>query len=211
MSLVVGEDSAKLLLKVLHSVNEGKGSKGREKWASPSPDNLKRRKMGLALFLFLGGCLWMGSVVLTMLDTTVLSRRTLWVACSLAPPGVWTRWYLARFNGQGIGPMHKLRWFPVGTFLANVTSSSLKACLTTVVNAVGNYDAILLVSGIELGTLGCLSTVSTFVVEIQIMHEGKNRWRSYFYPIFSMAVSLFIGVLVYGIPGWKVVPWVTNS
>jgi CrcB protein len=67
---------------------------------------------------------------------------------------------------------------------------------------VGTYIATLLVEAINLGTLGCLSTVSTFVTEIQIMHEGSNRWRSYAYPMISMLLSLIIGIFIYGVPVW---------
>ncbi|CAM6128215.1 unnamed protein product [Calypogeia fissa] len=202
MSLVVGEDSARLLHKILQLMNEQRGRKGLGKWQMPPPDNLHRRMASLVLFVFFGGGLWVASVVLTLMDTNSLSRRTLWLACWVAPPGVWMRWYFARLNGRGIGAKHYQRWFPLGTFLVNVTASSLEAGLTSVNSAVRNYTATLLVGAINLGTLGCLSTVSTFVAEIQIMHEGLNWWRAYAYPIISMVVSLVIGILVYGVPVW---------
>ncbi|KAG6549701.1 hypothetical protein Mapa_008681 [Marchantia paleacea] len=202
ISLIVGVDSAKLLNKILERINHNRGRKGLKRLQAPAPDNLSRRYWSVVLFLVLGGFLWMGSLILTVFDSSSNSRRTLWLACLVAPPGVWMRWYFARLNGQGIGPKHYLRWLPFGTLLVNVSASTIEAALATVEVAVGNYNARLLVGGLQLGLLGCLSTVSTFAAEIQIMHQGRNRWRAYVYPVCTILTSLVIGFLIYGVPVW---------
>ncbi|KAL2650051.1 hypothetical protein R1flu_018179 [Riccia fluitans] len=202
ISLIVGVDSAKLLCKILERINHNRGRKGLKPLQALPPENRRRRYWSLIVFTLVGGGLWVGSLLLTVFDSSSISRRTLWLACLVAPPGVWMRWYFARLNGQGIGPKHSVRWLPIGTLLVNVSASSMEAGLATVEAAVGNYDARLLVDGLQLGMLGCLSTVSTFVAEIQIMHQGKNRWRAYVYPISTILISLVIGFLIYGVPVW---------
>jgi hypothetical protein len=136
MALVVGEDTARLMLQMLKLLNYRRERKGLGTWKGPSPDNLSRKIAGLVTFVVVGGSLWVVSGVLTLIDRSSTSRRTLWLACWLAPPGVWTRWYFARYNGRGFGTKNHLRWFPVGTFLVNVAAASLEAGLSTLDKAV---------------------------------------------------------------------------
>lgn len=134
MSLVVGMDSAKLLQSSIAYCKQ----KGCRKCSwSPTPDNLHRRKVSLIFFLATSGTLWVGAVVLTVIDTRSISRRRLWLGCVVGPPGVWARWLLARLNGQGIGPKRALKWLPVGTLLTNLVASSLEAVLAVVLIVVG--------------------------------------------------------------------------
>lgn len=138
ISLIVGVDSAKLLNKILERINHNRGRKGLKKLQAPAPDNLRRRYWSLMIFVLLGGFLWLGSLILTVFDSSSSSRRTLWLACLVAPPGVWMRWYFARLNGQGIGSKHYLRWLPFGTLLVNVSASTIEAALATVEVAVSS-------------------------------------------------------------------------
>ncbi|KAL3682977.1 hypothetical protein R1sor_000999 [Riccia sorocarpa] len=202
ISLIIGVDSAKLICKILERINHNRDRRGLKPLQAPSPDNAHRRNCSLLIFTLVGGCLWVGSLVLTIIDRSSISRRTLWLACVVAPPGVWMRWYFARLNGQGIGQKHLMRWLPVGTLLVNVVASSMEAGLATVEAAVGNYNSRLWIESLQLGMFGCLSTVSTFVAEIQTMHQGKNRWRAYVYPLSTIITSVVIGLLIYGIPVW---------
>lgn len=60
-------------------------------------------------------------------------------ACIVGPFGVWTRWYLARLNGRGIGERGILKWVPFGTLAANVLASCLMAALAILKKAVKSF------------------------------------------------------------------------
>lgn len=86
----------------------------------------------MLVFLATSFVLWVGAIVLTVVDTDSVERRRLWLACVVGPPGVWARWLLARLNGQGIGPKRHLKWLPIGTLLTNLVASTLEAGLAVV-------------------------------------------------------------------------------
>jgi fluoride ion exporter CrcB/FEX len=62
-------------------------------------------------------------------------------------------------------------------------------------------DAALLVQGLQLGLLGCMSTVSTFVAELYLLHLIANkRWRAYAYAFIMLVCCFAVGVIAYTIP-----------
>jgi fluoride ion exporter CrcB/FEX len=61
-------------------------------------------------------------------------------------------------------------------------------------------DASLLCNGLQIGLLGCMSTVSTFVTEFVSLHQGPKRWRAYTYFCIMFFCSLCMGLLVYTLP-----------
>jgi CrcB protein len=136
MSLVLGIDSAKLLNWSITRIQQGRANRGLDTLQWASPDNLWRRKFGLVFFLCVSSSLWVSAIVLTIIDTTSIVRRRLWLACVVAPPGVWARWLLARLNGQGIGSKHYFKWIPLGTLLTNMIACTLEAILAVIQIAV---------------------------------------------------------------------------
>ncbi|CAK9250771.1 unnamed protein product [Sphagnum jensenii] len=201
MSLVLGIDSAKLLNWSIARIQQGRANRGLDTLQWASPDNLWRRKFGLVFFLCVSSSLWVSAIVLTIIDTTSIVRRRLWLACVVAPPGVWARWLLARLNGQGIGSKHYFKWIPLGTLLTNMIACTLEAILTVIQIAVQQTDAALLVQGLQLGLLGCMSTVSTFVAELYLLHLIANkRWRAYAYAFIMLICCFAVGVIAYTIP-----------
>lgn len=70
------------------------------------------------------------------------SGAQLWLACIVGPPGVWIRWFLARFNGRGLGRAGLLKWVPFGTLIANVSAACIMAALAIGKKAV-SFFAIL--------------------------------------------------------------------
>ncbi|KAH9545831.1 hypothetical protein CY35_12G067800 [Sphagnum magellanicum] len=201
MSLVLGIDSAKLLNWSIAHIQQGRANRGLDTIQWVSPDNLQRRKFGLVFFLCVSSSLWVSAIVLTIIDTTSIVRRHLWLACVVAPPGVWARWLLARLNGQGIGSKHYFKWIPLGTLLTNMIACTLEAILTVIQIAVQQTDAALLVQGLQLGLLGCMSTVSTFVAELYLLHLIANkRWRAYAYAFIMLICCFAVGVIAYTIP-----------
>lgn len=199
MSLLVGMDSARLVRSGLMSIRRDRARRDWQKRWGPSPDNLRRRKISLRFFLTVSTILWVAALVLTVIDVNSTVRRRLWLACVVGPPGVWARWLLARLNGQGIGRTQYLKWLPFGTLLTNLVASTLEAVLGTVLLA-SPEDASLLCNGLQIGLLGCMSTVSTFVTEFVSLHQGPKRWRAYTYFCIMFFCSLCMGLLVYTLP-----------
>ncbi|KAG0574310.1 hypothetical protein KC19_VG253000 [Ceratodon purpureus] len=199
MSLLVGMDSAKALRLGLMHIRRDRARRDWQKKWGPSPDNLRRRKISLFIFLATSIILWVAALLLTVIDVNSTIRRRLWLSCVVGPPGVWARWLLARLNGQGIGRNQYLKWLPVGTLLTNVVAATLQAVLGTVLLA-SPEDASLLCKGLQTGLLGCMSTVSTFVTEIHSLHQGPKRWRAYAYFCIMFVCSYSMGLLVYTLP-----------
>ncbi|KAI4307305.1 hypothetical protein L6164_030509 [Bauhinia variegata] len=116
--------------------------------------------------------------------------------------GVWIRWFLARLNGRGLGRTGLFKWIPFGTLIANVSAASVMAGLSSVKRAVNSRDCDTVVTGIQFGLLGCLSTVSTFAAEFNAMRESTHPWRAYAYATITICVSFCLGILIYCIPVW---------
>ena len=57
-------------------------------------------------------------------------------------------------------------------------------------------------TGIQLGFLGCLSTVSTFIAEFNAMRESKHPWRANAYALITIFISFGLGILIYSVPVW---------
>ncbi|KAL2893179.1 putative fluoride ion transporter CrcB [Bienertia sinuspersici] len=114
------------------------------------------------------------------------SGAQLWLGCLVCPLGVWLRWWLARFNGRGLGHAERWKWIPFGTLTANANT---KNCVT-------------IAGGIQLGLMGCLSTVSTFMAEFNAMRESSHPWRAYTYAFITISMSFALGTLIYSVPVW---------
>ncbi|XVF64617.1 hypothetical protein PTKIN_Ptkin09bG0182600 [Pterospermum kingtungense] len=156
----------------------------------------------VVLLLVLGVLLSVSGALLKEEFGSGNSAAKLWLACLVAPLGVWIRWFLARLNGRGLGKSGILRWLPFGTLIANVSAACIMAALSTLEKSVHAKNFSTVATGIELGFLGCLSTVSTFIAEFNAMRESKYPWRAYVYALITMAVSFVLGILIYNVPVW---------
>ncbi|ONK58127.1 uncharacterized protein A4U43_C09F8490 [Asparagus officinalis] len=166
-------------------------------------NNRKRHITVMTLILLLLGSLWglSGALAGKKLDNAT-DGAVLWLGCLVGPPGVWARWYLARLNGQGFGKKGWLKWLPTGTLTANILAASLMAALSTISKAVDTKRCTILVSGVQLGFLGCMSTVSTFVAEVYAMRESGHSGRAVAYTMATILPSFAIGTLIYSVPVW---------
>jgi fluoride ion exporter CrcB/FEX len=61
-----------------------------------------------------------------------------------------------------------------------------------------NYDTV--ITGVQFGLLGCLSTVSTLAAEFNAMRESKQPWKAYAYVMVTICISFSFGILLYYIP-----------
>lgn len=130
------------------------------------------------------------------------SDAQLFLACIVGPFGVWIRWWLACFNGGGLGKNGKLKWIPFGTLAANVLAACIMAALATLKKVVNTTTFNTAATGIQFGLLGCLSTVSTFIAEFHAMRQSKHVWRCYAYAAITFLTSFVLGTLIYSVPVW---------
>ena len=91
----------------------------------------------------------------------------------LSPPGAILRFALGRLN---VRPVFIDR-FPIGTFIANMLGT-LVLCASYVGERLGGVGATRCNAfwGIQQGFCGCLSTVSTFVVEARAIPRKRWKW-----------------------------------
>lgn len=202
MSLLVGIGTAKLLKWKRASISD----KIKKRWPKliniPSTTHYQRHIYCLIIVFTIGGILWIGNLVLSNMDFISHHGTKLWFACVVGPIGVWIRWFLARLNGQGIGVKNHLKWLPVGTLLTNLIATCLMAALSLINLMVKDKNSKLLLGGLELGFLGCMSTVSTFVAEAYAMYQSSHPWRAFAYVLFTVVVAFILETLIYSIPVW---------
>eukprot|EP00257_Ricinus_communis_P024780 XP_025012194.1 fluoride export protein 2 isoform X1 [Ricinus communis] len=198
-SIKFGIGTAKCFKSLLQRSNKTE-TKTRSNWRV---DSCKRHLAVMAALVLMLGILW--SVSGTMLKKEFNSGSSgaqLWLACLVAAPGVWIRWFLARLNGRGLGKAGYLKWVPFGTLIANVSAASIMAALATLKKAVDTKTCNTISTGIQFGFLGCLSTVSTFIAEYNAMEESNKNWRAYAYALATILMSFGLGVLIYSVPVW---------
>ncbi|GLJ10496.1 hypothetical protein SUGI_0129390 [Cryptomeria japonica] len=198
MSLTLGIESTKLIAYVHSKIKKQQVA---FTWISSFEYN-QYSLFGFIMLMFIIGILWGGSLVLSVFDFTSHHKTKLWMACLVGPFGVWIRWYMARLNGQGIGAQKRLKWLPMGTLLTNLIASIIMATLSTIHLVVKDDNRKNVLEGFELGFLGCLSTVSTFVVEVRALHQSSQSWRAYAYILLSLFPAFIFGTLIYSIPVW---------
>ncbi len=99
-------------------------------------------------------------------------QRYVWFSILFGPPGAILRWYLSRYNHlpaawSGSGGRGSWAWLQLGTYAANVTACVLNFVVEALLlRAVYRPVSRSVLQGIMTGTSGCLSTVSTWVVEV---------------------------------------------
>lgn len=121
----------------------------------------------------------------------------------IGPLGCFLRFFLSRYNGSIPGG---LSWFPLGTFLANMGGCLANFCIRSGLDRAAAplpfmLEALLM--AVMTGFSGSLSTVSTWVVELQLLLIAfpANR-RGYTYMLASIFGGLSLGVVIYGTATW---------
>ncbi|KAI7860389.1 CrcB-like protein-domain-containing protein [Circinella umbellata] len=111
------------------------------------------------LIVIIGTLSWMGVILAAALTT---HQRSLTLACVFAPLGALLRWHLSVLNTR----VWKGHFF-FGTFAANMIGTLVLAVVTLLQSGVGMSSiACDVLHGIGDGFCGCLTTISTFMVEI---------------------------------------------
>lgn len=117
----------------------------------------------------------------------------------LSPPGAILRFVLARLNAK---PRFIDR-FPLGTFIANLGATAILAGTFAAQRRPGTADdptRCNALYAIEQGFCGCLSTVSTFVVESRTIKGLRWTWG---YVLLSVVLGHMLVLAIVGGVQWS--------
>ncbi|KAG6021186.1 hypothetical protein E4U41_002603 [Claviceps citrina] len=145
------------------------------------------------VFVLLGWGCWLGALALAVFPPHDEWRGQVVFALVLAPLGCLARFYLALWlNG-------KMAALPLGTLAANVLGTAVLAMAWDVAHVrSGGVVGCQVLQGVEDGFCGCLTTVSTWVVELRSL----RRPSAYVYGLTSVLVSFAVLVLIMGGLRW---------
>lgn len=154
--------------------------------------------------LALGLALWVGAALLCALYAP---WRHVTFSLVLAPPGTILRWYLSRLNAH---PRSNRLRLPLGTLAANLLATAI-VCAAFVLQRVGRAPGVgtrgaftalgcAAAYGLEQGFCGCLSTISTFAVELRACRPRHAVW----YASASWLAGIALCVVLIGGPWWSI-------
>jgi len=155
-----------------------------------------------AFMFFVFTALW---AWLLAVDTDYIRRRC-WISLLFSPLGCISRWKACR-SLNGIMKGRSFRWFPLGTFSINVVATTITCIVLAIrnefcISIYNMYWASIVMNGIETGFNGSLSTVSTFVSEVQkYMLEFPRNHKGWLYMSATFVSSTLIGFAVFS---WSV-------
>lgn len=145
---------------------------------------------------------WIGAVILSIIPPdrySNLGSSEFWrgratFALVFAPLGCLVRFYAsARLNGRFAS-------FPLGTFVVNVVGTAILALAWDLAHVqVGGVIGCQVFQGIEDGFCGCLTTVSTWVMELAVI---RHR-RAYIYGGVSVLSALGLTIAIMGGLRWS--------
>ena len=145
------------------------------------------------------GC-WLGAVFLAIWPpgNQVHWRFRAVFPLVFAPLGCLLRFYVSKHLNA------KIPSFPLGTFVVNIFGTMILGMAFDLQHAgsIGgaNSTSCAVLQGIMEGFCGCLTTVSTWVAELQ----GLRRRHAWIYGMVSVGVGLASMVVIMGSMGWSV-------
>lgn len=152
------------------------------------------------VFVVLGIGSWIGAVVMASLPPHNAWRGQALFACVLAPIGCLARYYIS-LALNAINPS-----FPLGTFVCNVFGTAVLSMAFDLQRvsiggvAGGSVIGCQVLQGIEDGFCGALTTVSTWMLELDTLRRG----HAYVYGTSSVVVGLSVMTVVMGSVRWSV-------
>ena len=114
-------------------------------------------------------------------------------ALVFAPLGCLLRFYASlHLNG-------KIKSFPLGTFVVNIFGTMMEAIFLDLQrSSIGGTVGCQVLQGMSDGFCGCLTTVSTWVAEL----NGLRLKHAYFYGTMSVGVALCLMIIIVGSLQW---------
>jgi fluoride ion exporter CrcB/FEX len=149
---------------------------------APADPSSQLRAVEGAMF---GGA-WVAMTALVVILPILFGRKDLLFSALFAALGTYLRWHLSPLNSA-------FKRFKLGTFLANVAGAWLLGGVVYIQSLLteGTLTQDLL-TGVSTGFCGCLTTVSTFAVEL----SGLPLGPSYLYAISSIILAQLGMILV---------------
>lgn len=160
------------------------------------------RKVLDRVVVFLAFGVWLGAVIMAVFPPHDKWRGQAVFACVFAPLGCLLRFY-ASLHLNGIKAS-----FPLGTFCVNIFGTAVLGMAYDLQHvAIGSSGlarsgivSCQVLQGIMDGFCGCLTTVSTWILEI----NGLRKRHAYMYAATSVVAGLAMLVVVMGSVRWSV-------
>ncbi|KFH48453.1 hypothetical protein ACRE_007090 [Hapsidospora chrysogenum ATCC 11550] len=146
------------------------------------------------LGVILGWGSWLGAVLMAVFPAHDAWRGRVVFALVFAPLGCIARFYLSlHLNG-------KMASFPLGTFVANVTGTAVLGMAFDIAHVpIGGVVGCQVLQGVDDGFCGCLTTVSTWVAEL----NSLRRRHAYVYGGVSVVSAFALMVAIMGGLRWS--------
>ncbi|PHH64505.1 hypothetical protein CDD82_1756 [Ophiocordyceps australis] len=156
------------------------------------PYQLSRRLVDPLVVFLAWGC-WLGAVLLSVFPPHNFWRGRATFALVFAPPGCLLRFHLSQLLNA------KVKTFPLGTFAANIFGTALLAMAWDLAHGqMGGVTGCQVLQGIQDGFCGCLTTVSTWVAEL----NSLQRRNAYVYGAASVGAGFAVTVIIMGGMRW---------
>ncbi|KAI9003134.1 CrcB-like protein-domain-containing protein [Gaertneriomyces semiglobifer] len=132
-------------------------------------------------------------IAAVLLSVFVVAHRGIWFATLFGPPGTILRFQLSKLNVRSMR-------FAYGTFIANILGTALLAGLFLArYNVPLHSTSCHIIIGFSDGFCGCLTTVSTFIIELRSM---PTRY-AYIYGLTSILFGQIVMVAIAGAYVWS--------
>ncbi|KAL7274056.1 hypothetical protein RUND412_003057 [Rhizina undulata] len=152
------------------------------------PHRMGRAMDWCAIPLSLG--VWIGSIIMAILIPRWRGKALF--ACVFSPLGVYARFWISR----KLNPVN--RNFPLGTFTVNILGTLILAGMIIGRSSLRTGTGCQVMRGVGDGLCGCLTTISTFIVEIR----GLKAKHAYIYGGVSIVAGMCVMFLVLGSYTW---------
>jgi CrcB protein len=155
------------------------------------------------LFVFLGWACWIGVSFMAIFPPQDAWRSQVLFACVFAPFGCLARYYVSLY----LNPI--LPSFPLGTFAVNIFGTAVLGMSYDLQRVPLRFSGVVggsllgcqVLQGIEDGFCGALTTVSTWIAELDSLKKKRNK---YIYGSASVIGGLALLVAIMGSVRWTV-------
>jgi CrcB protein len=160
------------------------------------PFKLTRKILDPLAVLLALGC-WLGAILLCIFPSQSNWQPRVTFALVFAPIGCLTRFYASKYLNA------RTPSFPLGTFFVNIFGTCVLGMCYDLQHARsigGSYIACSVLEGVIQGFCGCVTTVSTWVVEV----NSLRRRHAYVYGAASVSIALLSLIVIMGSVRWTI-------